>query len=107
MRKAGLFMALTGVEVESDSQLLKTGKGVTIEQIRKTIQILRAQNIGTVGTVLIGLREDTEEKIKERLRIAEEIDPDVFALDYLTPVPNSPDWRYASKKAGLTPKRSI
>ncbi len=104
MRKAGLFMALTGVEVESDSQLVKTGKGVTIDQIRRTIQILREQNIGTVGTVLIGLREDTEEKIKERLRIADEIDPDVFALDYLTPVPNSPDWRYGIQKGWFDPE---
>ena len=103
MRKAGLFMALTGVEVESDSQLVKTGKGVTIDQIKKTIQILRAQNIGTVGTVLIGLREDTEEKIKQRLQTAEEIDPDVFALDYLTPVPNSPDWRYGIQKGWFNP----
>ncbi len=105
MRKAGLFMALTGVEVESDSQLVKTGKGVTIDQIKKTIEILRAQNIGTVGTVLIGLREDTEEKIKERLRIADIIDPDVFALDYLTPVPNSPDWRYGIKKGWFDPDK--
>ena len=105
MRKAGLFMALTGVEVESDAQLVKTGKGVTIDQIRKTIEILRAQNIGTVGTVLIGLREDTEEKIKERLRVADEIDPDVFALDYLTPVPNSPDWRYGIQKSWFDPEK--
>ncbi len=104
MRKAGLFMALTGVEVESDSQLVKTGKGVTIDQIKRTIQLLRAQNIGTVGTVLIGLREDTEEKIKLRLQIAEEIDPDVFALDYLTPVPNSPDWRYGISKGWFDPE---
>ena len=104
MRKAGLFMALTGVEVESDAQLVKTGKGVTIDQIRRTIQILREQNIGTVGTVLIGLREDREEKIKERLRVADEIDPDVFALDYLTPVPNSPDWRYGIQKGWFDPE---
>ncbi|MBI4309533.1 MAG: radical SAM protein [Candidatus Omnitrophica bacterium] len=103
MRKAGLFMALTGVEVESDAQLVKTGKGVTIDQIRKTIQILREQNIGTVGTVLIGLCEDTEEKIKDRLRVADAIDPDVFALDYLTPVPNSPDWRYGIQKGWFDP----
>lgn len=105
MRKAGLFMALTGVEVESDAQLTKTGKGVTIEMIRKTISILREQNIGTVGTVLIGLREDDEVKIKERLRVAEEIDPDVFALDYLTPVPNSPDWRYGIQKGWFDPDK--
>jgi len=105
MRKAGLFMALTGVEVEDDMTLAKSGKGVTVEQIRKTIEILRAQDIGTVGTVLIGLKDDTEEKIKKRLQTADAIDPDVFALDYLTPVPNSPDWRYGIKKGWFDPDK--
>ena len=105
MRKAGLFMALTGVEVEDDMTLTKTGKGVTIDQIKKTINILRAQDIGTVGTVLIGLRDDTEAKIKQRLHTADEIDPDVFALDYLTPVPNSPDWRYGIQKGWFDPEK--
>ncbi len=105
MRKAGLFMALTGVEVEDDKTLTKTGKGVTIDQIKQTINLLRAQDIGTVGTVLIGLREDNEEKIKKRLETADEIDPDVFALDYLTPVPNSPDWRYGIQKGWFDPDK--
>lgn len=105
MRKAGLFMALTGVEVEDDMTLTKTGKGVTIDQIKQTIQILREQDIGTVGTVLIGLKDDTEAKIKKRLQTADEIDPDVFALDYLTPVPNSPDWRYGIKKGWFDPDK--
>ena len=69
------------------------------------INILRAQDIGTVGTVLIGLRDDTEEKIKKRLETADEIDPDVFALDYLTPVPNSPDWRYGIRKGWFDPEK--
>ena len=105
MKKAGLFMALTGVEVEDDMTLSKSGKGVTIDQIRGTINILREQDIASVGTVLIGLKEDTEAKIKERLRVAEEIDPDVFALDYLTPVPNAPDWRYAIKQGWIDPDK--
>ena len=105
MRKAGLFLALTGVEVEDDMTLTKQGKGVTVEQIRKTIQILRENDIGSVGTVLIGLRDDTEEKIKERLRVADEIDPDIFALDYLTPVPNSPDWKYGIKQGWFDPDK--
>ncbi|MBI3314700.1 MAG: radical SAM protein [Candidatus Omnitrophica bacterium] len=105
MKKAGLFLALTGVEVEDDMTLSKTGKGVTIAQIRKTVDILRENDIGSVGTVLIGLKEDTEAKIKERLRVADEIDPDIFALDYLTPVPNSPDWRYGIKKGWFDPDK--
>jgi radical SAM superfamily enzyme YgiQ (UPF0313 family) len=105
MVKAGLFMALTGVEVEDDMTLTKTGKGVTIDQIKTTIRILRENNVGTVGTVLIGLRDDTEEKIKKRLETADAIDPDVFALDYLTPVPNSPDWRYGIQKGWFDPDK--
>ena len=104
MKKAGLFLALTGVEVEDDMTLTKQGKGVTIDQIKQTVDLLRANDIGSVGTVLIGLREDTEAKIKERLRIADEIDPDVFALDYMTPVPNSPDWKYGINKGWFDPE---
>ncbi len=105
MKKAGLFLALTGVEVEDDMTLAKQGKGVTVDQIRRTIKLFRDNDIGSVGTVLIGLKDDTEEKIKKRLQIAEEIDPDVFALDYLTPVPNSPDWRYGIKKGWFDPDK--
>ena len=105
MKKAGLFLALTGVEVEDDMTLAKQGKGVTIDQIKKTVRILREQDIGSVGTVLVGLKDDTEAKIKDRLRVADEIDPDIFALDYLTPVPNSPDWRYGIKKGWFDPDK--
>ncbi|HQP10473.1 MAG TPA: radical SAM protein [Candidatus Omnitrophota bacterium] len=105
MKKAGLFLALTGVEVEDDMTLAKQGKGVTVGQIKKTIQILRENDIGSVGTVLIGLREDTEAKIKQRLQVADEIDPDIFALDYMTPVPNSPDWKYGIKQGWFDPDK--
>lgn len=105
MKRAGLFLALTGVEVEDDMTLAKQGKGVTIDQIRKTIRILRENDIGSVGTVLIGLRDDDEAKIKERLRVADEIDPDIFALDYMTPVPNSPDWKYGIKQGWFDPDK--
>ncbi len=105
MKKAGLFLALTGVEVEDDMTLAKQGKGVTIDQIKKTVQILRENDIGSVGTVLIGLRDDDEAKIKQRLKIADEIDADIFALDYLTPVPNSPDWKYGIKQGWFDPDK--
>ena len=55
MQKAGLFMGLVGVEVSSDEELNKIGKAVTLEQIKATVDGLRANNVATVGTVLIGL----------------------------------------------------
>jgi anaerobic magnesium-protoporphyrin IX monomethyl ester cyclase len=105
MAKAGLFMGLVGVEVASDRELSKIGKGVTLEQIKGTVDTLRANNVATVGTILIGLEDDDEVKIKERLRVAEEIDPDILALDYVTPVPGSPVWRKAIKAGLFDPSR--
>lgn len=104
MAQAGLFMGLVGVEVEKDIKLKKIGKGVTLKQIKDTVDALRANNVATVGTVLIGLEDDDEATIKERLRVADEVDPDILALDYVTPVPGSPVWRQAIKNGFLKPK---
>jgi len=105
MSQAGLFMGLVGIEVASNEELAKLGKGVTIEQIKDTVNDLRAHNIATVGTILIGLENDDEAKIKELLRVADEIDPDILALDYVTPVPGSPIWRQAIQNGWLDPKK--
>jgi len=104
MAQAGLFMGLVGVEVGTDKELMKIGKGVTLEQIKKTVDSLRAHGVATVGTILIGLENDDEAKIKQRLHTAEEIDPDILALDYITPVPGSPIWRRAIKEGLLKPE---
>jgi len=104
MNKAGLFMGLVGVEVESDEQLAKQGKGVTLKQIKETVQALRAANIASVGTVLIGLEEDDEATIKRRFEVANDVDPDIMALDYVTPVPGSPLWARAEKLGWINAK---
>ncbi|MFA5088853.1 MAG: radical SAM protein, partial [Candidatus Omnitrophota bacterium] len=104
MSRAGMFMGLVGVEVSSDEELAKIGKGVTMQQIKDTVSDLRANNIATVGTVLIGLEDDDEAKIKERLKVAEEVDPDIMALDYVTPVPGSPIWRRAVEYGWIKPR---
>ncbi len=104
MHKAGLFMGLVGVEVESDEQLAKQGKGITLKQIKDTVQALREANIASVGTVLIGLEDDDEATIKMRFDVANDIDPDIMALDYVTPVPGSLLWQTAIQKGWLKPE---
>ncbi len=104
MYKSGLFMGLVGVEVESDEQLAKQGKGVTLKQIKETVKALREANIASVGTVLIGLEEDTEEIIKKRFEVANDVDPDIMALDYVTPVPGAPLWKRAKELGWIDTK---
>jgi len=105
MNKSGLFMGLVGVEVESDEQLAKQGKGVTLKQIKETVKALRDANIASVGTVLIGLEDDDESTIKKRFEVANDIDPDIMALDYVTPVPGAPLWHKALDHGWFEPEK--
>jgi len=98
MKEAGMFMGLLGVEVASDEELRKIGKGVDTHQIIKTIQALRKEGIMSIGTFMVGFEDDSEEEIKKRFSFADCADPDIFALQFFTPVPGSPLWkRYIDK----------
>ncbi|MEW5758998.1 MAG: radical SAM protein [Candidatus Omnitrophota bacterium] len=105
MKKAGLFMGLVGIEVSSDDELKRIGKGITVNQIKQTIEELRKNDIATVGTILIGLEDDSEARIKDRFNFAEEADPDILAIDFVTPVPGSPVWKKALKQKLFDPQK--
>lgn len=93
MKEAGMFMGLLGVEVESDEELKKIGKNVNTHQIVQTIKELRKHGIMSIGTFMVGFQDDDEAKIKRRFDFADRADPDIFALQFFTPVPGSPIWK--------------
>jgi radical SAM superfamily enzyme YgiQ (UPF0313 family) len=104
MKKAGMFMGLVGIEVANDAELSRIGKGVTVFQIKQTVDVLRKNDIATVGTFMVGFEDDTEEAVKQRFAFADEVDPDVFALQFVTPVPGSPLWMKLVKDGILNPR---
>lgn len=104
MKKAGMFIGVFGIEVASDQELRKLAKGITVEQIYKTIEILRRNDIAIVGDIMIGFEYDTEEIIKQRFAFADEVDPDILWIGYLTPPPGSPIWEDAVKRGWVDPK---
>ena len=97
-RKAGCFMCLVGLEVATDEELKEIGKGITVEQVKETVAKLRENKVAVVLTWMIGFENDDEYRIKKRLEAVDEIDPDICALQYLTPMPGSPIWpKYVEK----------
>lgn len=104
MKKAGMFMGVFGIEVASDQELRKLAKGITVKQIYKTIEILRRNDIAIVGDIMIGFDYDTEKIIKDRFAFADEVDPDILWIGYLTPPPGSPIWKDAVKRNWVNPK---
>ncbi len=104
MKEAGLFMGVFGIEVASDQELRKLDKGITVEQIYGTIELLRRQDIAIVGDIMIGFDYDTEEIIKRRFEFADQVDPDVMWVGYLTPPPGSPIWQDGIRRGWIDPK---
>ena len=105
MKKAGLFMAVFGIEVASDDELRKLEKGITVDQIFKTIEILRKNDIAIVGDIMIGFDYDNEAIIKKRFEFADQVDPDVMWVGYLTPPPGSPIWADGIKRGWIDPDK--
>ena len=98
LRKAGCYQVLLGIEVGTDeelNQIHKADESYTIADLKELVNLLRNNDIATVGTYMNGFWEDDAEKIKHRFHVVDEIDPDVGVLMLLTPMPGSPLWHRA------------
>jgi anaerobic magnesium-protoporphyrin IX monomethyl ester cyclase len=98
MRKAGCYQVLFGIEAGTDEELAhihKSKQRYTIADLKDLVRLLRRHDIATVGTYMSGFWQDDAEKIKQRYRVVDEIDPDTGVLMLLTPLPGSPIWRQA------------
>ena len=98
MKETGLFTGVFGIEVTTPEELKRIAKGITIEQIKKTIEILRRNNIAIVADIMMGFDYDNEQIVKQRFEFTDEVDPDILWVGYVTPAPNSPMWRIGKKK---------
>jgi len=105
MKETGMFMGVFGIEVTTPEELKKIAKGITVEQIKKTVDILRAQDIAVVADIMIGFDYDSEQVVKQRYEFTDEVDPDILWVGYVTPAPNSPMWRIGLKKGWFDPKK--
>jgi len=105
MKETGLFIGVFGIEVTTPEELKKIAKGITIDQIKKTIEILRRNDIAVVADIMMGFDYDTEAIIKQRYEFTDEVDPDILWIGYVTPAPNSPMWRISLKKNWIEPKK--
>ena len=98
MKETGLFIGVYGIEVTTPEDLKRIAKGITIDQIKKTVEILRKNDVAVVADIMMGFDHDTEAIVKQRLEFTDEVDPDILWIGYVTPAPNSPIWRVGSKK---------
>jgi anaerobic magnesium-protoporphyrin IX monomethyl ester cyclase len=89
MRKAGLRWVLLGVESPKQSTLESFKKGITPEDAKKAVGLLRENDIFAQAMLIIGERKDTAKSIADLREFVNELDPDFAIFAILTPFPGT------------------
>ena len=99
MGKAHFSAVLTGLETPNPRLLETSRKGISVDQMRKAVELLHAHDIGLWGTFVLGLPGETREETEATARFIPTTDVDIAQITVATPIPGS-DLYEKSKAAG-------
>lgn len=85
MKKSGCESVLLGVESGSQKMLDLMKKGVTVEQVRSAVKIVKKYHIRINCSFVIGTPGDTRDTVLQTYRLAKELDPDYVMFSSLIP----------------------
>jgi radical SAM superfamily enzyme YgiQ (UPF0313 family) len=98
MHKAGCWLIDYGVESGNQEILNKIGKGVTLQQVRRTVKMTRDVGIKTRGYFMIGLPGDTSKTIAQTLDFSKSLDLDYATFFITTPFPATKLYELAERE---------
>jgi radical SAM superfamily enzyme YgiQ (UPF0313 family) len=95
MKKAGCWILFLGIESGCQRILDAMWKGITVEQIKRAVKMIKNAGIQVLGSFIIGFPEDTMESIKQTIDFAKSLNLDYAEFSILTPYPGSPIFNFA------------
>jgi len=100
MADAGCFSLQFGIESGNQTVLNKIKKGITLEQIEKAIINVRKYDIEVMGSMMIGLPNETPEQTKKTIEFAAYLEKEydiVILIGITTPFPGTSLWNHADE----------
>lgn len=95
MYKSGCRFINLGIESGSQIILDNIGKKITLDEIRKTVKILKKNKIKIHNHFLIGLPWETETTVEETIKFAIELDSDSVTFNMAAPFPGTKFFAYS------------
>ena len=89
MRKSGNLMTQIGVETSKNEEMESFHKGLTIDQVKKAVDLLKENDIVSQGLILIGSRNDDADSILHKIRYMKWLNVDFPIFTAYTPFPGS------------------
>ncbi len=100
MHNAGCRRIYFGIETGNQQALDEMHKGITVSQIRNTIDITMQLGIKTLGFFLVGVPGETRKSQKETVRFAAGLNLHYAQFSKLTAKPQTPMWRELVENTG-------
>lgn len=93
MKRAGCSRIYYGIESGDQEILDRVRKGITLGQVRRTINITKDIGIKSLGFFLIGAPGETEVSVKKTVKFAKQLDLDYVQFSKCLAKPLTPLWR--------------
>jgi len=97
MKKAGCWLVSLGTESGSQMILDKTKKGITLDQSKQAVKILKEVDIKSLCYFIFGLPGESRETMKETIDFALKLNPDYTQFWAATPFPGTEFFNMAKK----------
>ncbi len=101
MRSAGNMWILAGAESGSEATLGSMKKGITPDQTREAVQLMKRSGIFAQTTFVIGHRDDTHETLGQLREFVNDVDPDLAIFMVLTPFPGTDVYEEAQRNGWI------
>jgi len=98
--RAGCFRMRLDVGAGDDSILEASGRGTTVETIRREIRLIKDAGIEVETYFTLGHPGETEEQIRETANLVADLNPDRIGINIITPYPGTRIYEMALRGAG-------
>ena len=101
MKEAGFWLIFYGVESGSQMMLDRMHKGTKTQEIIRAFKLTKEAGIKTEASFIIGLPGETDETIKESIKLWKEIQPDWCSFTRAIPFPATEVYKEAKASGHL------
>ncbi len=100
MKNAGCGRIYYGIESGSQEILNTVKKGITLDEIKKTVRLTKELGMKALGFFLVGAPGETLHTVKQTLRFAKELHLDYVQFSKCLAKPLTPLWRQMVEEEG-------
>jgi len=96
MKKAGCYQIMYGVENFDPKIIQEINKNISVTQVENVIKLTKKHKIECRISLLIGNPGDTKLTIKNNLKMAKKLNPDILVVNITTPFPGTYFFQWAT-----------